>query len=118
MLTVGLGLSAVLAAVDVVGLAGIGMDDAPPAALVVGAAILGAVTLVALGPARAGRAGGMTAVVVSRALGALSGIPVYFAADAPGWAEVATGGILAVTAVALGLLYAARRHGASVVAAA
>lgn len=110
MLEFGLGLCALLAAVDVIGLAGIGMEDAPPAALIVGSAILGVITLVALKRAKVGRRGGMAAVVWSRVLSALSGIPVYFAADAPAWAEVATGVLIALTAVALGLLHKARHE--------
>ena len=45
-LDVGLGLCAVLAAVDIIGLAAFGMpDDAPPAVVIVVAAILGVLTL-------------------------------------------------------------------------
>lgn len=110
MLSIGLGLCALLAAIDVIGLAGIGMDDAPPAGLLVGSALLGVITLAAIRPAKAGRRGGMDAVAASRVLSALLGIPVYFAADAPTWAEVATSFMIALTAAALGLLYKARRH--------
>ena len=110
-LNIGLGLCAVLAAVDIIGLIGFAMpDDAPPAVVMVVAAILGVVTLAALKPAHAGQRGGRTTVVWSRALSALSAIPVYFASDAPGWAEVAAAVLIALTAVALVLLRAAPRQ--------
>ena len=103
----GLGLCAVLAAVDIIGLAAFAMpDDAPPAVVIVVAAILGVLTLAALKPASAGRRGGVAIVVWSRALSALLGIPVYFASDAPGGAEVATAVLITLTVVALVLLRA------------
>ncbi len=108
---VGLGLCAVLAAVDIIGLVGLAVpDEAPPAFVMVVAAILGALSLAALRPAHAGRRGGMATVVSSRVLSALWGIPVYFAPDAPGWAEGATAVFIALTAVALGLLPAGQRE--------
>ena len=110
-LNIGLGLCAVLAAVDIIGLIGFAMpDDAPPAVVMVVAAILGVVTLAALKPAHARRRRGTAIVVWSRVLSALWGIPVYFAPDAPGWAEGAVAVFIALTAVALGLLLAARRQ--------
>ncbi len=110
-LNVGLGLCAALAAVDIIGLVGLAMpDDAPPAVVVAAAAILGVITLAALKPAHAGRRGGIATVVWSRALSALWGIPVYFAPDAPGWAEIAVAVLIALTAVALGVLRAAPRQ--------
>ena len=69
-LNVGLGLCAVLAAVDIIGLAALAMpDDAPPAVFIVVAAIL--LTLAGLKPAYAGRRGGVATVVWSRTLSAL-----------------------------------------------
>lgn len=106
-LDAGLALCAVLAAVDIIGLAAFAMpDDAPPAVVMVAAAILGVLTLAALKPAYAARRGGVATVVWSRTLSALLGIPVYFASDAPGWAEVATAVLIALTVVALVLLRA------------
>ncbi len=111
MLNVGLGLCAVLAAVDVIGLVGFAMpDDAPPGVVMVVSAILGFITLAALRAAWAGRKAGMATVAWSRVLSALWGIPVYFDTKAPGWAEVATAVFIALTALALGLLYPARRQ--------
>ncbi len=110
-LNVGLGLCAVLAGVDIIGLVGLAMpDEAPPAVMIVVAAILGLLTLAALKPAYAGQRGGRATVVWSRVLSALWGIPVYFASDAPGWAEVATAVLIALTAVALVLLRAAQHQ--------
>jgi len=110
-LKLGLGLCAVLAAVDIIGLIGLAMpDDAPPAVEMVVAAILGVVTLAALKPAHAGPRRGRATVVWSRALAALWGIPFYFASDAPGWSEVATAVFIALTAVAVGVLRAAQRQ--------
>lgn len=108
-LTTGLAICGVLAAVDVLGLAGAGMEDAPPLFVVILGAVFGVVTLAALRPALAGQAMGVRTVVWSRALSALWGLPVYFVDDAPVWAKVAVGACLALTAVGLALIYAAQR---------
>ncbi len=111
----GLVICALLGAVDVLGLAGLGADGAPPAAIVIGGAVLGVITLVGVRPAWRARRGGILAVVVSRLLSALLGIPAFFIDDAPDWARVVVGVSIALTLVGVGLVLAARRqHQASV----
>jgi hypothetical protein len=114
-LTVGLVICALLGAVDILGLAGLGADGAPPATIVIVSAVLGLVTLVGVGLAWRARRGGIVAVVASRLLSMLLGIPAFFLDDAPDWARVVVGIGIALTVVGVGLVLAARRqHPASV----
>lgn len=117
--TIALGVFALLGAVDVLGLVGFAMpDDAPPAAVMIIGAVFGVITLGALKPAATGRRGGLATVVSSRVVSALFGIPVFFANDAPGWAQAAVAVSMALTVVGLALIYAAQRHGSYSAAAA
>ncbi|MGZ4594594.1 MAG: hypothetical protein ACXV3C_12070 [Actinomycetes bacterium] len=88
---------ALLGAADVAGLAGITQDGAPPPAVVVLGAALGAVTLVAALPRYHHTRGGLLVLIGSRALSALLGIPAYFATGAPDWAPVAVSVALVLT---------------------
>src|SRR3954469_6696842 len=112
-LKAGIAICALLAAVDVIGLAGSGMDDAPPFFVIAIGAALGVVTLAALRPALRQQGGGLWTVICSRLLSALWGLPVFFADDAPGWAQVATVVSLALTAAGGGLLVPFARRPAS-----
>jgi O-antigen/teichoic acid export membrane protein len=111
---IGLVISALLGAVDVVSIGGAGADDGPPAGVLAIGLVLGLVTLAGVWLAWRGDERGFMAVVVSRVLSALLGIPAFFADDAPDWAPAAVGAGLVVTAVALWLLYSGRRRPASV----
>jgi hypothetical protein len=114
-LTAGLVICALLGVVDVLGLAGLGADGAPPAAIVIVSAALGLVTLVGVRLAWRARRGGSLAVVVSRLLSVPLGIPAFFVNDAPDWAPVVVGISIALTLVGVVLVLAARRqHQASV----
>jgi len=70
--------------------------------------VLGVITLVGVRFAWSGDHKGLNAVVVSRVLSALTGIPAFFADEAPDWAPAAVGTGIVVTAVALALLYSGR----------
>ncbi|HWI05676.1 MAG TPA: hypothetical protein VNT52_17850, partial [Acidimicrobiales bacterium] len=107
---IGLILSALLGALDVVGIAGAGADDGPPAAVLVIGFVLGLVTLAGVWLAWRGDGRGFSAVVVSRVLSVLLGVPAFFAEEAPDWAPAAVGIGIVVTAVALWLLYAGRQR--------
>ncbi|HXT45207.1 MAG TPA: hypothetical protein VN748_14020 [Pseudonocardiaceae bacterium] len=59
--------------------------------------------------------GGLLTVIVSRAVSALLGVPVFFAAEAlaaeaPDWARIATAIAIIATVIGIGLLVAARRQ--------
>lgn len=112
MFAIGLWICVLIAVLDLVGLAGIGMEDAPPPAIIITAAVLGAITLAGAVPAWRGRKGGIVTVVVSRVLSALLGLPV-FVMEAPTWARfaVAMTIVLAVVGV-VPLINALRRPAA------
>jgi FtsH-binding integral membrane protein len=109
-LKTGAAICALLAVVDIVGLAGSGMDDAPPFFVIAIAAVLGLATLAALRPALRQATGGLWTVIISRVLSALWGLPVYFADEAPFWAKVATTVAIALTVLGVGLLAPAVRQ--------
>lgn len=111
---IGLIICALLGIIDVVSIASVGSDDGPPTAVIVIGLVLGLITLVGVRLAWRGDDKGFTMVVVSRVLSALTGIPAFFADDAPDWAPVAVGIGIVATAVGLGLLYVGRRQPASV----
>lgn len=108
-MTIGLILSAVLGVIDVVSVAGAGADDGPPAFVLVIGLVLGVVTLVGVAMAWRGNARGVRLVVVSRVLSALSGIPAFFADDAPDWAPPAVGVGIVITIAAVALIYSGQR---------
>jgi hypothetical protein len=115
-LTAGLLICALLGVVDVLGLAGLGVDGAPPAAIAIASAVLGLVTLVGVRPAWRARRGGILAVVVSRLLSVPLGIPAFFVDDAPDWARVVVGVSIALTLVGVALVLAARHQHQALVA--
>ncbi len=109
-MTAGLVICGVLGALDIVGLAGFGSDDAPPAAVMVFGAALGVITLVGTWAAWGNKRGGVLAVVVSRVISGLLGVPVFFADDAPDWGPVVVVISIALTIVGLALIYAGQRR--------
>ena len=117
-LTVGLVLSAILAALDIVGLAGFGTDDAPPAGMMIASAVLGVITLAGVRMAWRDDQNGLSMVIASRVLSALLGVPAFFIDDVPSWVPVAVGISIALTAVAVGLILGARRAAGDLHAAA
>jgi len=106
----GLVICALLGLLDLVGLAGLGMDPGPPAGIVVGGAALGVITLVAAVPTWRGGRIGLLTVIASRAISALLGVPVFFVDEAPDWARIATAIAIVATVIGIGLLAAARRR--------
>lgn len=106
----GLMFCALLGLLDLIGLAGLGMDPGPPAGIVVGGAALGVITLAATVPTWRGGRGGLATVITSRAISALLGVPVFFADEAPDWARIATAIAIVATVIGIGLLAGARRR--------
>lgn len=117
-LTVGLVLSAILAAVDIAGLAGFATDDAPPAGILIAGAVLGIITLVGVRMAWRDGQNGLSMVIASRVISALLGVPAFFTDDVPSWVPLAVGISIALTAVAVGLILGARRAAGDLHAAA
>jgi hypothetical protein len=86
--TTGFALCVLLGLADVVGVAGMNMDGAPP---------------------WHGSRPAMLTVVVSRALSGLLSLPAFFL-DAPTWAQLVAAGLFILTVVGVGLLAGATRH--------
>ena len=99
-----------LGVLDIVGLAGIGADDGPPVAIVVLDAVMGVITLVGARMAWRGDRRGAVAVIVSRAISALSALPAFFVDDVPDWVPPFVGVFLVLTLVGVGLLVASLRR--------
>jgi hypothetical protein len=108
--TIGLGICVLLGLLDVVALAGMGAEGAPPAIVGITGAVLGVITLAAAGLAWRGQRGGVTTVVVSRLLSALLGVPAFFVDEAPDWAQVIVAIAIALTILGVGLLFGAVRQ--------
>lgn len=106
----GIAICAFLAVVDVAGLAGTGMDDAPPFAVIASGAVVGIVTLAALRPALRQVRAGLWTVIISRAVSALSSLPPFFI-DAPTWVRVGCAITIALTVVGVGVLLPYARRG-------
>lgn len=102
--TAGIALCALLALLDIVGLSGFFMHPTPPAAAMISGAVLGVVTFAGVWMARQDRRGAIATVVASRVVSALLGIPVFFADDAPRWAQVVVAIAMALTVVGVALL--------------
>ena len=101
---VAVGISAVLAVLDVASVAAIGVQGAPPPAIALITAALGVITLAAALPALRSSRRGAQIVIVSRVLSAMTGLPVFFVGGAPGWAVPVVLGTLVLTALAIWLL--------------
>ena len=97
-----LGLGDVLLAFDV-------SNDAPPVPVLIIGAVLGLITLYGVRRAWADARRGVTAIVVSRVLSALAGIPAFFVDDAPDWAPAVVAVGIVLTVVAVGLLFSRTR---------
>ena len=114
-LAIGLIIAALLGAVDILSVVQAGADDGPPLPVLVIGVVLGIITLVGVSLAWRGKRGGVTTVVVSRVLSALSGIPVFFVGEeeeVPDWVAPSVAVAIVLTIVALALIYAGRREAA------
>lgn len=100
----GVVIMALLGLVGVLGLAGIGQDGAPPAGIAILGAVLGAGTLVAALPAYNRTAAGIWTMIGTQTATGLTGIPVFWADNAPDWAILFVVVSWVVTALAIVLL--------------
>ena len=105
----GVAIMALLGLLSVVGLVGIGQDGAPPASLTILCAVLGAVTLLAALPKYNRTAAGIWTMIGAQAMTGVTGIPVFWADNAPGWAIPAVVASWVVTVLAVVLLVPALR---------
>jgi hypothetical protein len=117
-LTTGLLLAVLLSVLDIAGLAGLFIDPGPPAALAIAGAALGIITIAGIRPLWRGSRTGIVTVIGTRLLSALLSLPVFFAAEAPGWAKTVAVAALVLTATGVTLILAgtstARRVSAGV----
>lgn len=81
----------------------IGSADAPPLVVSLSVALLGLITLVALGPAYRGSRSALLTIVVVRVISALLAIPAFFL-GAPTWVMIIEGTVIGATIAALVLL--------------
>ena len=95
-------LFAVAAVIDIAFLSAIGTEDAPVPVIII-LAVLGALTLAALVPARRGSRPALVTVVVARLVSALLAIVSFFA-GAPLWVMIAEAVVIVSTVAALVLL--------------
>jgi hypothetical protein len=105
----GLVICTLLGLLELVGLAGINSNDAPPAAVVISGGALGVITLVGVFLAWQGKRSGVIIAVGSRLVSAALAIPVFFT-EAPNWARVVVAIALAATLAAVVLLSGAMRR--------
>jgi hypothetical protein len=101
--TAGLAICALLALADAA-MAFDVSDDAPPLPVLVSGALFGLITLYGVQRAWSGAPRGAPAILVSRVLSALSGIPAFFVDDAPEWAPPVVAACIFLTIVGLGLV--------------
>jgi hypothetical protein len=117
-LTTGLLLAVLLSVLDIAGLAGLFIDPGPPAALAIAGASLGIITIAGIRPLWRGSRTGIVTVIGTRLLSALLSLPVFFTAEAPGWAKTVAVAALVLTATGVTLILAgtstARRVSAGV----
>jgi hypothetical protein len=106
---IGVGIMALLGLINVVGLVGLGRDDAPPAGVLVAGAVLGAITVVAALPAYNRTPGGIWTMIGAQVVSGLIGIPVFWADNAPDWAIPAVVASWVVTLLGIVLLAPALR---------
>jgi hypothetical protein len=102
-LKAGAALCALLAVTDIAGLAGTGMDDAPPFFVIAIGAAFGVATLAALRPALRQVPAGLWTVIVTRTISALSSLPPFFI-DVPTYIRVACAVAIALAVLGVGLL--------------
>jgi hypothetical protein len=90
----------------------------PPLPVGIADTILGVLTLVGVYYAWRGRRGGVTTVIVTRLLSAVSAVPAFFADGVPAGAMVAAGVGIAITLLAVALIAPQLRRAPVPVAAA
>jgi hypothetical protein len=106
-LRTGVVLAVLLAAIDVVGMFAIGLPNAPIAVNII-TSVLAAATLVGAIWAYRGAAWGVWVVAISRALSALSLLPLLIVPEAPKEAIPMSVVVMVLSAVAIVLLFVGR----------
>jgi len=106
----GLAICVLLAVSDIALLGTLGADDGPPVAVALVSAVLGVITLVGARMAWRGDRRGVITVIVSRAISALTGLPVFFEDDVPDWVPFFVGVFIVLTIVGVALLVGSLRR--------
>ena len=104
------GIFALLGIIDIALLGVVGSSIAPPLAVSIAIAALGAITLAALIPARRGSRPALTVAVTARVISALLAFAAFFA-GAPGWVMAIEAFVICATGVALVALRSGVRPG-------
>ncbi len=76
----------------------------PPIVVGIPVAVLGVLTLAGIVFAWRGRRGGVTTIIVTRLLSAVTAVPAFFAEDVPGAAQAAAAAGIVVTLLAVALV--------------
>lgn len=105
----GLIILALIGALDIAGLAGFFIGNAPPAWVMLTGAALGLATLIGTGLAFTGRRGGLTIAVTTRVIAAVFGLGAFTDAAAPDWSKVVIGIAIALTVAGVALIAVGRR---------
>lgn len=100
----GVVIMALLGLLNIIGLVGIGQEEAPPAALTILSAVLGAITVVAALPKYNRTVAGIWAMIGAQTITGLTNIPVFWGDNAPDWAIPAVVASWLVTVLAIVLL--------------
>ncbi len=103
------GIFALLGIIDIALLGVVGSSIAPPLAVSIGIAALGAITLAALMPTRRGSQA-LAVAVTARVISALLAFAAFFA-GAPGWVMAIEAFVICATGVALVALRSGARSG-------
>lgn len=106
----GLVICVLLGVVDIVSLGGLGADSGPPVGIVLLGAVLGVITLAGARMAWRGDRRGAIAVIVSRAISALTALPAFFVDDVPDWVPPFAGVFVVLSIVGIALLTGSLRR--------
>jgi hypothetical protein len=112
-LAAGLVLSGLVSLIDVLAVAGLGLEAAPPGPVVIIGAVLGVITVLAVPPAWRGSTRAALVVIASRLVSAVLAIPALVIDSVPGWARAFAAVVALLSLLGAGLVSAGLRQRAS-----
>jgi uncharacterized membrane protein (UPF0136 family) len=107
--TAGLVILALLGLLDIVGLVGFFVSNAPPAWVLLTGGGLGVLTLIGAWLAFAGRSGGLATAITTRAISAILAVGAFVDKTAPDWSKVVVAIAIALTVLGIALTAAGKR---------